>query len=150
LEQAVSLLQINLLIVEDDLSVRTSLGQVFAALGHGVRTADSGFAALAEIHGEVPDILLSDLNMPGMSGFDLFAVVNSRFPSVRAIAMSGAFCGDSIPCGVIADAFYEKGSSLAALLRAIETPHSRIRTSGQCPGVILKAGHVDSGPSAVR
>ncbi|MGA2963610.1 MAG: response regulator [Candidatus Korobacteraceae bacterium] len=145
-----SLLQTNLLIAEDDSSVRTSLAQVFAALGYLVRTADNGFAALAEMHEEVPDILLSDLNMPGMSGFDLLAVVSRKFPGVRAIAMSGAFSGDSIPCGVIADAFYEKGSSLAALMRAIETPHSRIPTGGQRPGVHQKACHVDAGPSTVR
>ena len=144
-----SLLHTNLLIVEDDSSVRTSLGQVFAALGYRAGTADIGFAALTEIHEEVPEILLSDLDMPAMSGFDLLAAVSRRFPSIRAVAMSGAFSGDSIPCGVIAEAFYEKSSSLAALLRAIETPHSRIRTNGQCPGVNLKAGHVDSGPSAV-
>jgi DNA-binding NtrC family response regulator len=123
--------------------------QAFAALGYRVRTADSGFAGLAEMHEEVPDILLSDLNMPRMSGFDLRAVVSRRFPGVRAIAMSGAFSGDSIPCGAIADAFYEKGSSLADLLRAVEIPQSRIRTGEQHLGVHLKAGHIDAGPSSV-
>lgn len=144
-----SLSPTNLLIVEDDLSVRTSLAQAFAGLGYRVRTADSGFAALAEMHAEVPDILLSDLYMPRMSGFDLLAVVSRRFPSVRAIAMSGAFSGDSIPCGVIAGAFYEKGSSLAHLLKAVEMPQSRIRTSEQRPGGHLKTSHIDAGPSSV-
>lgn len=141
-------LQTNLLIAEDDASVRTSLAQVFASLGYRVRTADSGFAALAEMKKELPDILLSDLNMPGMSGFDLLDVVSRSFPSVRAIAMSGAFSGDSIPCGVIADAFYAKGSSVATLLRAIETPQPRIRTGEQRPGLNLKAG-AEAGPGAV-
>jgi DNA-binding NtrC family response regulator len=128
LEQAMSVSQTSLLIVEYDSSVRTSLEQAFAALGYRVRTANSGFAALAKMHEEIPDILLSDLYMPGMSGFDLFAVVNRRFPSIRTVAMSGVFSGNNIPGGVIADAFYAKGDSLAALLQVIETPHSRIRT----------------------
>ena len=53
--------------------------------------AEDGFSALAEIRKEVPDILLSDLNMPRMSGFELLSVVRRRFPSIRTIAMSGAF-----------------------------------------------------------
>jgi CheY-like chemotaxis protein len=59
----------------------------------------------------VPDILLSDLNMPGMSGFELLSIVRRRFPSTRVIAMSGAFTGDQVPPGVAADAFYAKGRS---------------------------------------
>jgi len=144
-----SLSQAKLLIAEDDSRVRMSLAVVFAALGYRVRTADSGFAALAEMHEEVPDILLSDLNMPGMSGSDLLAVVSRRFPSVRAIAMSGSFFGDSVPSGVIADAFYAKSSSVEDLLRVMETPHSRIDTGGQSRGDHLTVGRVDAGPSGV-
>jgi CheY-like chemotaxis protein len=36
-----------------------------------VRCAADGLAALVEINQEIPEILLSDLNMPGMSGFEL-------------------------------------------------------------------------------
>jgi len=70
---------------------------------------------------EAPDILLSDLNMPGMSGFELLSVVRRRFPAVLVIAMSGAFSGDQVPCGVTADAFYPKGYGVAVLMRAIES-----------------------------
>jgi hypothetical protein len=69
---------------------------------------------------EIPDILLSDLNMPGMSGFELLRVVRRRFPSIQVIAMSGSFSGNKVPSGVAADAFYQKGSSMGALLRIIE------------------------------
>jgi hypothetical protein len=44
-------------------------------------------------------------------------VVRRRYPSVRVIAMSGSFSGNEVPSGVAADAFYEKGSSIGALLR---------------------------------
>jgi len=63
--------------------------------------------------------LLSDLNI--MSGFELLSMVRRRFPTVRVIAMSGAFSGNQVPCGVTADAFYEKGNSVAAPLKAIES-----------------------------
>ena len=56
--------------------------------------------------------MLSDLNMPQMSGFEFLSVVRRRFPQISVIAMSGAYrAEDSIPGGVIADAFYPKGFS---------------------------------------
>jgi len=62
--------QITLLIVDDEPSIRMSLSQIFTGSGHRVRSAADGFSALSEIRQGIPDILLSDLNMPGMSGFD--------------------------------------------------------------------------------
>lgn len=109
------------LIVEDEESVRTSLAQILTVRGHRVRCASDGLAALIEMRQEIPEILLSDLNMPGMSGFELLSVVRRRFPSIRVIAMSSAFSGNQVPCGVTADAFYEKGNGVAVLLKAIES-----------------------------
>lgn len=114
-------LKYSILIVEDEESVRTSLAMVLSVLGHRVRSASDGLRALIEMRQEAPDILLSDLNMPGMSGFELLSVVRRRFPAVRVIAMSGAFSGDQVPCGVTADAFYPKGSGVAILMQAIES-----------------------------
>jgi CheY-like chemotaxis protein len=107
----------RLLIVDDEASIRASLSSVLTELGYCVRTAEDGFSALAEIRKEIPDILLSDLNMPRMSGFELLSVVRRRFPTIRAIAMSGAFSGNEVPSGVAADGFYQKGSSMSSLLR---------------------------------
>ena len=111
----------TLLIVDDEPAVRTSISQVLTEVGYRVRSVEDGFAALREIRNEVPELLLSDLNMPGMSGFELLSVVRRRFPSIRTIAMSGAFSGDEVPSGVAADKFYQKGSSIVALLRIMET-----------------------------
>ena len=90
----------SILIVEDEEPVRTSLAEILKVLGHRVRCAADGLAALVEINQEVPEILLSDLNMPGMSGFELLPLVRLQFPIVRVIAMSGAFCGQQVPDGV--------------------------------------------------
>ena len=69
-------------------------------------------------------IILSDLNMPRMSGFEFLSLVRRRFPairySIRVIAMSGAFSGDDIPPGIAADAFYEKGPNLSPLLQIVK------------------------------
>ena len=110
----------KLLIVEGDASVMVSLEQFFREQGYRVRTAMSGFEALAEIHDNVPDILLSGLHMRGMSGFDLLAVVRRRFPQIRLVAMSGSVSKHGVPYGVPAPAVYQKGTGTAALLQAVE------------------------------
>jgi CheY-like chemotaxis protein len=97
------------------------MAQIFHRLGHMVRTAEDGFAALTEIRDEQPDVILSDLNMPNMSGFELLSVVRRRFPGIQVVAMSGAFSGESIQPGVAADAFYEKASGIPALLEIIDS-----------------------------
>jgi DNA-binding NtrC family response regulator len=111
----------TLLIVDDEPSIRESLSQVLTEIGYRVRSAEDGFTALREIVSEAPELLLSDLNMPGISGFELLSEVRRRFPAIRTIAMSGSFRGDEAPSGVAADGFYQKGSSIAALLRMMET-----------------------------
>ena len=111
----------TLLIVDDDSSIRELLSQVLSEIGYSVRTAENGFSALREIRNEVPEMLLSDLNMPGMSGFELLSVIRRRFPAIRTIAMSGSFTGDEVPSGVAADAYFQKGSSIGALLRIMNT-----------------------------
>lgn len=110
----------SLLIVDDESSVRTSLSCVLAAIGYRVRTAEDGLSALIALREEIPEVLISDLNMPGMSGFELLTQVQRRFPNLKTIAMSGAFSGDEATSGVAADAFYQKGSSMACMLRIIE------------------------------
>lgn len=110
----------KVLIVDDEPSIRISLSLVLAEIGYQVRCAEDGLSALLELRNEIPDILITDLNMPGMSGFELLAVVRRRFPSIHTIAMSGAFCGNEVPSGVAADSFYQKGSSVGSLLRMME------------------------------
>jgi DNA-binding NtrC family response regulator len=111
----------TLLIVDDEPSIRESLSQVLTEIGYRVRSAEDGSSALREILNEAPELLLSDLNMPGISGSELLSEVRRRFPAIRTIAMSGSFRGDEAPSGVAADGFYQKGSSVVALLRMMET-----------------------------
>jgi CheY-like chemotaxis protein len=109
----------SLVIVDDEAPIRTSLALIFSELGHSVRTASDGFSALDLIHDVAPDILLSDLNMPGMSGFELLSVVRRIHPAIHVIATSGSFSGKSVPHGVAADAFYEKATGLNFLLDVV-------------------------------
>ena len=110
----------SVLVVDDDNAVRTSLVIVLSAVGYHVRSAVDGLSALAEMRLEMPAILLADLHMPGMSGFDLLPVVRRSFPSVRVIAMTGASFEIDPLITVPADAFHKKGSSLLGLLKKLE------------------------------
>ena len=110
------LTKVSLLVVDDDVLLRSSLSQIFSGMNYEVRSAEDGFSALREIDQRMPSIILSDLYMPRMSGFDLLAEVRSWFPSIKLIAMSDSFSGCTVPDGVVADAFYEKGSGLRQLL----------------------------------
>ena len=109
----------NILIVEDDIQLRLLLSVILSQAGYKVRSAEDGFSALAEMRAEVPDILLSDLFMSGMSGFELLSVVRRRFPSILVIAMSSAFAGSAEPTAIAADAFYEKATKITALLQIV-------------------------------
>lgn len=110
----------NILLVEDDTQLLTLLSAILTRTGYSVRTAEDGFAALAEIRADMPDVILSDLYMLGMSGFELLSVIRRRFPALPVIAMSSAFSGGDIPTGVAADAFYQKATSIVSLLRIVE------------------------------
>ncbi len=146
--------KVKLLIVDDEVSLRTSLSLIFKTFGHSVRSAEDGFSALSQIRMEMPDILLSDLNMPGMSGFELLSVVRRRFPAIQVIAMSGAFSGNTVPIGIAADVFYEKGSSPGALLEIVRAMAQTDRSSVRHPSIpapiwIPKNGHDPSGEEYV-
>jgi CheY-like chemotaxis protein len=116
----------TLLLVEDDVHLRHLLTAVIGQTGLSVRSAEDGFAALTEIDTSIPDLILSDLQMPGMSGFELLSVVRRRFPAVRVIAMSSAFTGEEIPTGIAADAFYGKASNPKRLLNLLTSVSSTL------------------------
>lgn len=142
----------TLLIVDDEPAILESLFQVLTEIGYSVRSAEDGFSALREIHNEVPKFLLTNLNMPRMSGFELLSVVRRRFPAIRTIAMSGSFSGEEVPSGVAADAYFQKGSSIAALLRIMETlpqldRNARSPASPDAPLWIYRSAH-DLSPDA--
>jgi CheY-like chemotaxis protein len=109
--------QKRILIVEDYPAIRETMARLLLSAGYEVSTAEHGFSALLQLKRGAPDLILSDLNMPQMSGFEFLSVVRRRFPEVLVVAMSGAYgAGDAVPGGVIADAFYAKGQNKPEVL----------------------------------
>jgi CheY-like chemotaxis protein len=100
----------RILVVDDEPTIRDSMFMLLASVGYEVTTATDGLDALLQLKTKTCELIISDLNMPKMSGFEFLSVVRRRFPEIAVIAISGAYeSGKDVPGGVIADAFYPKG-----------------------------------------
>ncbi len=98
----------RLLIIDDEPLSRELLQSSLSEQGYEVRIAKDGFAALAQMRGALPDLIVTDLKMPNMSGFEFLSIARRRFPQIPTIAMSGEFDCPVEPLGVLADAFFAK------------------------------------------
>jgi CheY-like chemotaxis protein len=143
----------KVLVVDDDAAVRNSIVLILRASGYDVSVATDGFDALLQLKKSLPAIVISDLNMPEMSGFEFLSVVRRRFPEISVIAMSGAYpSGDSVPGGVIADAFHSKGRGdpkailemVAGLIRT-SAEHAADHQRESAPVWIPRNGHDSRG-----
>jgi PAS domain S-box-containing protein len=88
---------LRILVVEDDADTRELLEVILARCGATVRAVASSYAALNEITHFIPDVLISDIGMPGESGYDLIKKIRSlepeqggRVPAVALTAYAGA------------------------------------------------------------
>ncbi len=76
--------QPNVLAVDDDPHVRALLQQEFAEAGYRLRTATNGREAIAEVRRERPDLIILDVMMPELNGFDVVAMLKND-PETMAI-----------------------------------------------------------------
>src|SRR6187397_492947 len=70
--------QMRLLIVDDDKHQREGIASMVGPWGHEVRTAEDGVAALAMLETFPASVILTDLKMPRMDGFELLAKLRSQ------------------------------------------------------------------------
>jgi two-component system cell cycle response regulator DivK len=86
----------RILIVEDDESSLELAKRVVEDMGHAVLMASDGSQGLALARSERPDLLLLDLHMPGISGFDVARELRSdeRLRAVPIIAISAGTSAD--------------------------------------------------------
>jgi len=83
------------------------LSSILQQAGYVVDTAEDGFVALRRIQHALPDLVITDRQMPNMNGFELLSTIRTRFPELPAIAISGEFV--SVHESPLADAFFQKG-----------------------------------------
>jgi two-component system, cell cycle sensor histidine kinase and response regulator CckA len=79
------------LVVEDDRAVRETTVRALSGGGYRVLVAGGGPEALALVEraGTPPDLVVTDLVMPGMGGRELASVLRARFPGLRLLFVSG-------------------------------------------------------------
>ncbi len=69
--------QSRLLVVDDEPLMRQMMSDLLVSRGYEVLTAQDGFDALSQLKSRLPDLIISDLKMPRMSGFELLAIAPS-------------------------------------------------------------------------
>ena len=98
----------HVLVIDDDLESRTLIKQMLLSNGHEVEEAVDGAEGLQLFGERPPDVVLTDINMPGLDGHEVIATIKVLNPKVPIIAISGG--------GVVAqDELLLKASALGAV-----------------------------------
>ena len=115
----------RLLVADDEYWVRENLMHVLDWRDLMIEPLDpavDGEDALRKVESGRPDILITDINMPFVSGNDLIRSVKQRYPQTAVIVLSGysdfAFVRDALVCGAVD--YLLKPVSKSALLEALE------------------------------
>ena len=78
-----------ILVVDDDEPVRVMLARLLTTAGYQVHACANAAEARAWLESNEPDLLVTDIVMPGDSGIELRRFVSQRYPHVPAILISG-------------------------------------------------------------
>jgi CheY-like chemotaxis protein len=120
----------SVLVVDDDAEARGMLEQFLTAWGYRPRSVADGAAALRFVSREAPDVILLDVEMPGLSGTDALPAIRALAPESRVIMVSGNTSTDALrrarALGV-AD-YIVKPVDLDLLARSLETVSTMKRT----------------------
>jgi len=113
----------KILIVEDCFDLREILGMVLTACGWTPILAETGREALDKLKREMPSVILVDMRMPDMNGFELTAILK-KHPVYRHIPILAAtgYAGRVARQGCLAagcDDFISKPFAIAALEKCL-------------------------------
>ena len=79
---------VTILIVDDELMMRKLLEKILTREGYRILTAEDGEQALKVVNSEKVNIIISDMKMPNMSGFELLRAVKKDHPEIGMIMMT--------------------------------------------------------------
>ena len=123
---------LRILIVEDERDVLDMLQEVLARAGHRVIAAPDGKAGLACFQRQPFDIVLTDLNMPGISGFDLatgIKKINQSMPVLLLTGWAGEFEEAELTAKGI-DCIIKKPFAIADLLQTLDDLYGACKKTG--------------------
>jgi DNA-binding response OmpR family regulator len=110
----------RVLVADDDPSIRESLKKLLENNGYEVLLAEDGEAAVQRITDEKLDLLLLDLEMPKLDGWDVFEGVRSRCSLLPVIMITGLAAELETRLIPGLDALIEKPIEVPALLKQVE------------------------------
>jgi two-component system response regulator HydG len=115
----------RLLVVDDDRAILTLIGTVALAEGFDVATTVDGFDAMAQLRHRPADLVLVDLQMPGITGLDVLRAIREICPRSRVVLMSGYATIDSAVEAVKLGAtdFFTKPFDLQRLRQLLASVH---------------------------
>jgi CheY-like chemotaxis protein len=112
----------TILIVDDELDMAATCVRLLTWRGYTCLTAHTGAEAIARMDTEAPDLVITDLHLPGMDGLAVTRHARSRVPAIPVILFtayaSGAAEGESYGAG--ASFYLAKPFLNAELLRLVE------------------------------
>jgi CheY-like chemotaxis protein len=113
----------TLLVVDDVLSNLEMVENLLSSSGLGILTADNGETALEILNHTVPDVILLDLRMPGMDGFEVARRIkeNHRLKHVPVLAFTASvFSTEKLEESELFDGFILKPVSYAELTHSLK------------------------------
>ncbi|VEF17491.1 nitrogen regulation protein NR(I) [Stutzerimonas stutzeri] len=78
----------NVWIVDDDRSIRWVLEKALQQEGMATQSFDSADGVLARLARQQPDVIISDIRMPGLSGLDMLSQIREQYPRLPVIIMT--------------------------------------------------------------
>ena len=114
-----------ILVIDDDDAFRETAETLLERQGYAVMTADRGDVALEAMEEELPALILLDVFMPGMDGFEFLRALRSSEVHVPVLVTSGVMRGDHDPMlsaamALGADGVLRKPFRIEELQRLIE------------------------------
>src|SRR5687767_8028311 len=79
---------LDVLVADDEPTIRLTIGETLRAHGHRVTTAANGAEALDRIHDAVFDVVVSDVRMPKLDGLTLFRRIRELAPETKVIIVT--------------------------------------------------------------
>jgi DNA-binding response OmpR family regulator len=112
----------SILIIEDDPALLRGLTDNFRAQGYDVRTATDGNAGLAAVFGEPPDLVLLDIMLPKLNGYEICRQVRERKLELPIIMLTAKGQEEEIVRGLElgADDYVTKPFSIRELLARVK------------------------------
>jgi CheY-like chemotaxis protein len=109
----------SVLVVDDEPYLRDVIALQLEEAGFEARQAEDGIDGLVKLRGTLPDVIISDLQMPRMSGLEFIAIVRKRFPSIPVIVLSGS-AKRELPPASRPDRWFDKcAQQMPELLQAV-------------------------------